>query len=306
MTSAEHHAYRKNIFVAVLMVCIGYAFYNIGDAALKITAQRFHFSQIFFFNSFIIGFFMIIYGWIKEKKAAFRTKKPKLMLYRAALAQVISICNIYSLPHVHLTTFYTLIFTSPFWVALLSSYFLGDKLTRKRMALILAGFSVILFIFRPGGGLLDIWSVLVLTAAFIYSCQLVLIRHISSSESKSFMILIGATMSMVIAAPILPFHYVQPTPYEWGLFLMMGITSSIGLLSITYAFQAAPSASVVAPYHYTQIVWGALLGYFIFQEVPTTETIVGAALIILLGIYLIYDETRRSALKKIIPEVVAT
>ncbi len=305
MTQAAHHAYRKNIFIAVLLVCTGYAFYNIGDAALKLVAGKFHFSEIFFINSSIIASFMVVYGWIKEKKKAFRTKKPALMFYRALLAAAISLCNIYALPHVPLTTFYTLIFTSPFWVALLSAYFLKDRLDKRRMMLILAGFAVILFIFRPDGGLLNRWAVLVLVSAFIYSCQLVMIRHIGSTESRPFMILCGSLMCLLIAIPFLPSHYVPPTPYEWGLFLMMGTTGSIGLLSITYAFQAAPSAAVVAPYHYTQIVWGALLGYYIFREIPDTVTIIGAALIILLGIYLIYDETRRSALRKIVPEIVA-
>ncbi|HEX2752247.1 MAG TPA: DMT family transporter, partial [Alphaproteobacteria bacterium] len=58
-------------------------------------------------------------------------------------------------------------------------------------------------------------------------------------------------------------------------------------------FQTAPSASTVAPYHYSQMVWGALLGYFIFDEVPEKSTMMGAAVIIGAGLYLIWRETRR-------------
>lgn len=296
MTPTDHHlAYRKNIIIAVLLTCIGYGFYNIGDAALKTMASRFHFSQIIFINSSFIILFMAVYGWIKEGKKAFRTKKPGWLLARGTIAQVTALTNIYALPHIHLTTFYTLVFTAPLWVALLASYFLKDKLGKRRLGVILFGFCVILFIFRPGGGMLNIWSLLVLLGTFAYSCQMVMIRHIGSGESRPFMFLCGSVIAVLLAFPFLFTHYVTPTPYEWGLFLMMAITGSIGLLCISYAIQSVPSSSIVTPYHYTQIVWGALLGYYLFHEVPSLETMGGAVLIILSGLYLVYHETRRSA-----------
>ncbi len=297
MTQDAHQIYRKNIIIAVLLTCVGYAFYNIGDAALKMTAAKFHFSQIFLLNSIVVIFFMLIYAWNRGGLKSLRTKKPKMLFARAVMAQLISLCNMAALPHIHLSTFYTLVFTSPFWVALLSAYFSDDKLDKRRVGIILFGFAVVLFIFRPGSGTFTVWTALVLASAFLYSCQMVVVRHIGASESRPFMILCGAVMSIIVALPFLSAHWVQPTFYEWGLFLLMGVTGSIGLLAISYAFQSAPSASIIAPYHYTQIVWGALLGYFLFQEVPGIETIIGSGLIILAGLYLIHNETRRPVLR---------
>jgi drug/metabolite transporter (DMT)-like permease len=297
MTPDEHQAHRKNILIAILLTCVGYAFFNIGDAALKLTAGKFHFSQIFLLNSIVLFVWMAIYGWVKEGRKAFQTKKPKLMLLRASLAQLISLCTITALPHVNLTTFYTLVFTSPFWVALLSAWFMDDKLEKRRVGVILFGFLVVLFIFRPGGGFFNVWALLVLTSAFIYSCQMLIVRHLGTSESRPFMIMCGSTLSILISLPFLSTHFIWPTPYEWGLFLLMGTTGGVGLLCISYAFQSAPSASVIAPYHYTQIVWGALLGYFLFNEMPDVETMAGAALIILAGLYLVHSETRHPILR---------
>jgi drug/metabolite transporter (DMT)-like permease len=289
-------AHLKRALIPVLLVCVGYAYYNISDAALKMAAGKYHFSQIFMFNSIVIFICVSIYGALKDGVKSFRTKKPVAMFFRALLAQLISIGNILALPHIHLTTFYTLVFTSPFWVAVISAYFLKDHFDKRRAALILAGFAVVLFIFRPGSGIFNIWSLIILGCAFLYSVQLVLMRHLGSAgESRPFMIMIGAVMSMVIAIPLLPAHYVPPTNYDWGLFVIMGITNGIGLLCISYAFQAASSAAAVAPYHYTQMIWGALFGYFLFHEVPSVELMIGAVLIILLGILLVIDEARRSA-----------
>lgn len=295
MTPTEHHAHRRSIIVAVLLTCAGYALYCVGDAAMKIMAGKFHFSQIYFTNGCLIIAFMAAYGWWHDGKKSFRTKKPKLMFLRALLANITGLLNLVALPHIQMTTFYTLIFTSPFWLALLSAYFLDDKLNKRRILTILFGFSVVLFMFRPGGHLLTSWSFLVLASGIFYAAQMVVVRHIGAAESRPFMIMCGSVMSLCIAAPFLASHYIVPTAFEWSLFLLMSVTGSIGLLCMTYAFQTAPSASIVAPYHYTQIIWGAILGYFVFNDIPKHEVMIGSALIILSGIYLIHCETRKFA-----------
>lgn len=294
MTSAAHDE-RRNLLVSILLTCFGYACYNVGDVAMKFMAGKFHFSQLFFTNGSIILVFMVSYGWFKEGKKAFRTKKPGWMFMRAATSQIVGLCNIAALPHIHLATFYTLVFTSPFWLALISARFLGDKLTKRRMMIILGGFAVILFMFRPGGEFWNVWSILVSISAILYAAQMVMVRHIGASESRPFMISCGAVMSVIISIPFLSGHYIEPNLYEWSLFFLMSIVGSIGLLCMTYAFQITTSASILAPYHYTQIVWGAIFGYFIFNEVPSIEVMLGAALIILSGIYLIHSETKQFA-----------
>ena len=297
MTYAEHQAYRKNVIIAILLSCIGYGLYNIGDAGLKIVRVRLHFAQVMLIASVFNVFFMVVYGWLREGKKAFRTKKPRIIFFRAVLNQIGMVSSVIAFPHMPLTTFYTLVFTSPFWVAILSSYFLKDKLGARRLGVILFGFSVVLFIFRPGGDTFNIWSLLILVAAFTHACQMVLIRHLGTGESLSFMYMSGAVMSVFVAFFLLGNNYIPPTPYEWGIFLMMAVMGCTACLCIGYAYQSVPSASIIAPYHYTQMIWGAILGYWIFNEVPSNEIIIGAALIILVGIYLIHSETRRAELK---------
>jgi S-adenosylmethionine uptake transporter len=301
MTPTKHHAHHnKAVLIPILMTCLGYACYNlcdVGSKQLLSPPMNLYFAQVMLTSAASVIFFMAIYGWFKEGKKAFRTGKPGLMFVRAALGQVSTICNLIALPYIHLTTFYTLVFTSPFWVALISAYFFKDKLDGRRMGVILFGFCVVLFIFHPGGKLFNGWALLILLGSFAYSWQLLVVRKIGSGESRPFMYMCGSVMSILIALPFLGNHYVPLTLYEWSIFAGIGLINSIGLLCISYAFQEAPSASAVAPYHYTQIIWGALLGYYCFSEIPNVETMVGAALIILAGLYLIHHETRKAALK---------
>ena len=297
MTPADHHAHHKHVIIAILSTCTAYAFFNIGDAAVKMLAHKFHFSQIMAMNGALIIFFMCCYGWLKEGRKAFKAHQPKLIVLRALFAATVAALNVVALAHIKLATFYTLVFTSPFWVALLSALFLGEQLERRRMLVILAGFAIILFIFRPGGGLFSVWSLLVLLSAFFYACSMTIMRRLGPQASRTVVISVGSLMSIIFALPFLTSHYITPTPYEWGVFLLLGVTGAIGMMCISYAFQNAPSAALIAPYHYTQIVWGVLLGYFLFHEIPDFRTLLGAAGIICAGLYLVYGETRRPVLR---------
>ncbi len=288
---------RKNTLVAVLLTCVGYAYFNIGDAAVKMLGERLHYSEVVGLSCLISAAFMALYGGYTEGRGAFIIHQHKLVLFRAILGVVLSFLNVMALPHVPLTTFYALIFTSPLWVALLSALFLGEKIERGRLGAILAGFAVILFVFQPGSGTFSVWAALPLISAFIYAGAMVVMRRMGPRESRTMIIITANVLCGVIALPIMFAHYVPPTPYEWGLFLILGMLGAIGMTCVSYAFQNAPSAAVIAPYHYTQIIWGALIGYFIFDEVPDTRTLIGAAGIIAVGLYLIYGETRRPLLR---------
>lgn len=298
MAATTHH---RKALLPILMTCAGYACYNLSDAASKqlVNPQggNLHFSQMMLTASALTAIVMVIYGWFTDGKKAFRTNKPGLVLVHALLAQTGSVVCYLSFPHITLTTFYTLVFTSPFMVALLSSWFLKDKIDRKCLAAILFGFCVVLYIYRPGGGLFSVWAMLILLNAVLFSCRMVLVRYIGSGESKAFLFMTSSLVGVLVGVFFLGDHYKPLVWTDWSLFSGLALASAGGLLCLGYAFQAAPSASVVAPYHYTQIIWGTLLGYFLFGDVPKLETLIGAALLISSGLYLINHERRKAALK---------
>jgi len=295
MTTQKHRrAYRKTLLTAILLTCIAYASFTFGDTVVKSLTGRFRFPQIMVTSSCLSILLISLYGALREGKKAFTTKKPGLMFARAGVSQVISVCNILALPHVQMTTFYTLVFTSPFWVLLLSVFFLKDRLDARRLGVILFSFAVVVCIFRPGSGLFNIWTALVVTGSMVHACQLILMRRIGLEESRAFMMLTGAFLSILVMSPYLPGHFIAPTSGEWALFGLSALLNGIGFLCLTYAFQSAPSASVVAPYHYTQVVWGALTGWFVFHEMPEARVMLGACAIIGAGLYLVWSETRRS------------
>lgn len=278
--------------LAIILTVFGYACFNIGDAAVKLLATKFAAPQIMVVNGLMVAGCMLVYGAIRQGRSAFRIRNPKWVAMRAVFAVGTGLANVVALPHVSLTVFYTLVFTSPFWVAILSALFLKEKLEPRRLAVILSGFGVIAWILRPGSDIFNIWSFMVLASAFIYSCSIVTMRYLGTRESRVMIISTGSLLGVAVMLPFAINNWLAMNMIDVLQFAALGVTGAVGVACIAYAFQTAPSAAVIAPFHYTQMIWGAALGYMLFNEVPQLQTMVGAVLLIAGGLLLIWLEAR--------------
>jgi drug/metabolite transporter (DMT)-like permease len=98
-------------------------------------------------------------------------------------------------------------------------------------------------------------------------------------------------LATVLSGLTLPFFWVTPTPLALAVMIAMGLLGGIGQLLVVQAFHHAP-ASAVAPWNYSAMIWAALLGWLVWSEVPDEPLLVGAAIVIGSGLYLLYRETR--------------
>ncbi len=281
-----------NTTVLILLTCIGYFLFSVSDALLKELSSKFHASQIMVYVPLFQLISLSAYCFIKERSTAFRTNKPWLMLVRASVSAAMSFALILAFPHMELTTIYVLIFTSPFWLAIISTVFLKDILTKSRIGVILFGLLVICAVFRPSGDNFDIWTLVTLGAAVLHATLLFTVRKLGKSESKSFMLMSGYLLYIVVFTPVMLSYHIFPNSYDMGIFILVAAIGNVAAVLLFHAFQHISSASIIAPYHYTQIVWGAILGYLMFGDVPNMEIVIGSALITLSGLYLIYSERK--------------
>jgi drug/metabolite transporter (DMT)-like permease len=88
----------------------------------------------------------------------------------------------------------------------------------------------------------------------------------------------------------MPFIWKTPSaPLAWAVMGVMGVVASLGHWLLILAHQRAP-AGILAPFIYTQIIYMMLLGYFVFGDVPDRYTLIGAAIVIASGLYLLYRQ----------------
>ena len=64
----------------------------------------------------------------------------------------------------------------------------------------------------------------------------------------------------------------------------------LGVICVSYGLAQAQSTASVAPFVYTQVIWGVVFGYIFFDDIPTTATIIGLLIVVGAGLYMIYRE----------------
>ncbi len=92
----------------------------------------------------------------------------------------------------------------------------------------------------------------------------------------------------------LPFVWVTPGPWDAALLAAVGILGGVAQLAFTRAFRLAPAA-VVSPFDYTGLLYAGVIGYYVWGDVPTTMFLVGAAIVMASGLYILYRETKLAA-----------
>jgi drug/metabolite transporter (DMT)-like permease len=97
----------------------------------------------------------------------------------------------------------------------------------------------------------------------------------------------------LMALPCLPVFLAHREPSSTSLFCSLGLVGGVSQYWTTLALYYAPPA-VVSPFNYTAVIWGSGLGLFVWADLPTVPTIVGAAIVTLTGLYLLCHEASRA------------
>ena len=235
-----------------------------------------------------------------------RKLKPRrlLPLLGYGLLLPINFCIILvALRYLSLTSFYAISFAAPLCVAGLSALFLREKLDGRKLGAIIAGFTGVLIAVNPMHIMDDrSTSIGILAAAvatLVFAVQQLLMRRLSrheTQESVAFYPRFVTITAGIIGIIIFGTHSITPSAIAYNC--MAGCIGGFGWLCMAHAYKHA-TASTVAPFHYSQIISGAVIGYLVWGDVPKWNTVLGVAVIIASGIYII-NHTRK---KSIAPEV---
>ena len=219
-----------------------------------------------------------------------RTASLKLQLTRSVLLVASTVLNFLALRWLQLDEVLSIIFTFPFIVAIASGPLLGEWIGWRRWCAIGFGFGGVLVITRPGFGGMHPAALLSLAATICYGLYAVITRIVSRVDSNQTSLFYANFIGALVMLPIIPF--VWQTPGNWTIALMLiatGVLGSLGHFFLISGHKLAPAA-VLSPFIYTQLIWVVILGYLVFDHVPTHWTMAGAAMVIGSGLYLLYRE----------------
>lgn len=221
-----------------------------------------------------------------------RTRSPKLQIARSVLLVASSALNFLALRWLQLDEALSIIFTFPFIVAIASGPLLGEWIGWRRWCAIGFGFGGVLLIARPGFGGMHPAALISLAATICYGFYAVITRIVSRVDSNQTSLFYANCIGALVMLPVIPF--VWQAPSNWAIALLMmatGVLGSLGHFFLIAGHRLAP-ASVLSPFVYTQLIWVVILGYLVFDHVPTGWTMAGAAMVIASGLYLLHRERR--------------
>jgi drug/metabolite transporter (DMT)-like permease len=275
---------------------IGVASFSFMDAGLKLLTAHYSSAQVAALRG--LAALPVVFAWAMYSGGARQLIDVRwsLHLVRGVLSVVMMITFTYALKSLSLAKTYSIFFIAPLLIALLSMALLGERVKRVQWAAISIGFVGVLIVLKPetsgGFGWLGTLAVVGTAAAYAISSVIVkILGRTDSTQSMMFwmtaMLAFGATLlALPEWAPIARAHY----PILAGV----AVTGAIGQWGITVAFKHAPAASV-APLEYTGLAWVIAIDLAVWSAVPSLRTLLGAALIIACGLYLIRYETRGTA-----------
>ena len=293
---------------AVGIMAFGKLLFALQDAIIKEMSAVYPIHQIMSIRGWIAIPILLLLIHFSVSLGALRRHHPGFHLLRGLLMFTAFTAFYIGLTEISLTTATALFFTAPFFITLLSVPLLEEKVGPRRIAGIVAGFIGVIIVLRPDAASFHWTALLPVIAAFFYALCQVIVRYARLTAPPSIMSLYASLTFAVLAplaglvfAPFEPAAATAPSartlflPWSMplGLDLLLltftGLTSALGFMFMSRAYQSA-EASQLAPFEYVMIVWVTLLSYLIWSEIPDWPTIIGIAVIIASGLYVLRRE----------------
>jgi len=274
----------------VISMLVAVAAFCLMDASLKILAPHYPPMQVSALRGLTSLPLVLVWTMIDGGPRQLFRIRWTLHLFRGVLSVVMLAAFIYALQTLPLAEAYSLFFVAPLLITALAMPILGERVGWRRWTAIVVGSLGTVIVLRPtGSGMLSIGGIAVLVAAVGYALSAITVRVLGRTDSTQSMVVWMLVMVSVFST-MLAWPDWKPIAVEhWKPLVVLALTGAIGQYGVTEAFRRAP-ASLIAPLEYTALVWGIGLDWILCQTLPDAWMLVGAAVIVCCGLYLLRGE----------------
>lgn len=258
--------------------------------SVKLLAEHHvHIVEQLFYRQFIA--LPIVFAFIAATQGprAVATRRIGKHGSRAILGMIGMICNFAAYILLTPVMATAIGFTMPIFGTILSALILREATGWHRWCAVLVGFTGVLVVAHPDGALPPLGAAVALIAAILTAFISLLLRDLGRTEGAGTTVFWFTLLSVPPLAFAMLFFARTHDPVTWALIAVMGVSGGIAQLCMTGALRWGP-VSVVLPMDYSIIVWTTLFGWLIWGDLPTSAIWVGAALIILSGLYIAWRE----------------
>lgn len=257
--------------------------------------------QVVFFRSLFAIVPIVVYlAWRHELHGAYRTSRPLGHVLRSVVGVTSMGMGFYGLMHLPLPEVIALGYATPLLSVVFAALILGEVVRIYRWSAVGVGLLGVLIIswpkltlFREGGfGSEEAFAVvMVLVGAAFGALAMIQVRRLLVTEKGPTIVLYFSTLAALLSLLTIPFGW-GALPLQSAVMLVFaGLFGGVAQILMTESYRFA-DASTIAPFDYSSILFGIIISFFIFAEVPTASTLIGSVFVVAAGIFIIFREHR--------------
>ncbi len=293
----------------IVLKLISAVLFAVMSALIRYLGARYPIGEVVFYRSaFAVVPVMLVYAWRGELAAIVRTERPLGQAGRGAISIVGMFCNFGALARLPLVESNAISFTSPLFSVALAALLLKERVRVYRWSAVVIGFVGVLVVLAPhlsGDELTIAMASATSVAGVAYGMAgslanagtVIQTRRLTQSESTSSIVFYFSLSCALAGLVTWPFGWLTPTGGEFAVLACIGLLGGAAHIFLTESYRYA-SASVVAPFDYTSMIWALVLGYVMFGETPTPMIVLGSAIIAAAGLFVIWREHQLAAVRR--------
>ena len=262
--------------------------FSIMDIIVK-WSEAYPLGQVLFFRGF---FGVILYFIIMPRdriKNFYLTKRPGLHFLRCMSGLIALVAIFIALRNLPLATVVSISFAAPIFTTIFSIFLLSEKVGIFRWIAVLVGFIGILIITEPGFSSFNIYFIYPIIFCLGLSYVAIAIRQLSTTEPVWLISLYFSIAITLVSLVTLPYGWVMPNFGDLLLLMLIGVFGGVANLWLGQSYKLA-EVSLVSPLKYLALVFAITFGYFIWDEIPSFKTLLGASLVIISSIIIFRRE----------------
>ncbi len=271
-------------FYMFISVCA----FSLMDVIVK-WSEDYPVGQVLFFRGFC-GIIPILFLIPKDRYLDFYKTTRPFLHFKRCLAGLIALVSIFvALRNLPLATVVSISFAAPIFITIFSIFLLKEKVGLYRWLAVLVGFVGIIFITEPGFSSLNLYYIYPIVFCLGLSYVAIAIRKLSSTEPAWLISFFFSFSIMLLSFLSIYQGWILPSLVDLFLLSMVGILGGLANLWLSQSYKYS-EVSLVSPLKYLGLVFAIIFGYFIWNEIPTSKTLLGALLVIVSSIIIFRRE----------------
>jgi len=261
------------------------------DTHAKFLTDTFHPTQVIWFRQLglLLGVLILL---VIKGSAILKTQQPVLQVTRGVLAIFSAVLFVYAIKYAALADAVAVSFVAPFFLTILGALVLKETVGINRWMAVIVGFIGALIIIRPGSDAVHPAVLLVVLAAALFAMRQIIGRLLADTDKTTTTVAYTAIIGSALISLPLPFIWQSPiSGAQIGIICSMTILAAIAEVMVIRSLEVA-EAVVLAPIHYSLIIWGTIYGYLVFGHLPDRWTWLGTAIIVCAGLFTLYRQTK--------------